>query len=138
MYISYYDNLGIRRYDHWYKLHNNNWISVPQLHVTGDWHNKTQVKIALFLRLTKKCTLESNVGLFCVLMCLYTCNIFVKCSYKIRFSCVWITKYTATCQIAIYQTVCENMPDPKVLCRLVDLISTRISMSPDPVTVVSR
>jgi hypothetical protein len=30
------------------------------------------------------------------------------------------------------------MPDPKVLCRLVDLISTRISMSPDPVTVVSR
>jgi hypothetical protein len=41
-------------------------------------------------------------------------------------------------EIAIYQTVCENMPDPKVLCRLVDLISTRISMSPDPVTVVSR
>jgi hypothetical protein len=26
---------------------------------------------------TKKCTLESNVGLFCVLMCLYTCNIFI-------------------------------------------------------------
>jgi hypothetical protein len=33
-------------------------------------------------------------------------------------------------EIAIYQTVCENMPDPIVLCRLVDLISTRISMSP--------
>ena len=30
------------------------------------------------------------------------------------------------------------MPDPKVLCRLVDLISTRISMSRDPITVVSR
>ena len=41
-------------------------------------------------------------------------------------------------EIAIYQTVCENMPDPNVLCRLVDLISTRISMSSDPVTVVSR
>ena len=40
-------------------------------------------------------------------------------------------------EITIYQTVCENMPDPNVLCRLVDLISTRISMSPDPVTVVS-
>jgi hypothetical protein len=47
---SYYDNLGIRWYDHWYKLHSNNWIFVPQLHVTGDWHNKTQVKIALCLR----------------------------------------------------------------------------------------
>jgi hypothetical protein len=34
--------------------------------------------------------------------------------------------------------VCENMPDPQVLCRLVDLISTRISMSRDPVTVVRR
>jgi hypothetical protein len=45
-----------------------------------------------------KCTLESNVGLFCVLMCLYTCNLFVKCSYKIRFSCVWITIYTVTCR----------------------------------------
>jgi hypothetical protein len=47
---SYYDNLGIRWYDHWYQLHSNNWICAPKLHVTGDWHNKTQVKIALCLR----------------------------------------------------------------------------------------
>jgi tryptophan 2,3-dioxygenase len=40
--------------------------------------------------------------------------------------------------IAVYQAVFKRLPDPQVLCRLVDLISTRISMTDDPVTVVSR
>jgi hypothetical protein len=31
-------------------------------------------------------------------------------------------------EIAIYQTVCENMPDPIVLCRLVDLIGLIITI----------
>lgn len=39
--------------------------------------------------------------------------------------------------IAVYQAVFKRLPDPQVLCRLVDLISTRISMTDDPVTVVS-
>ncbi|VDI07950.1 Hypothetical predicted protein [Mytilus galloprovincialis] len=39
--------------------------------------------------------------------------------------------------IALYLAVTKGLPDPQVLCKLVTLISTRVSMSNDPVTVVS-
>ncbi|CAC5378523.1 Tyrosine-protein phosphatase non-receptor type 11,Tyrosine-protein phosphatase non-receptor type 13,Tyrosine-protein phosphatase corkscrew,Tyrosine-protein phosphatase non-receptor type 6 [Mytilus coruscus] len=40
-------------------------------------------------------------------------------------------------EIALYLAVTKGLPDPQVLCKLVNLISTRVSMSNDPVTVVS-
>ncbi|XP_052065715.1 receptor-type tyrosine-protein phosphatase gamma-like [Mytilus californianus] len=40
-------------------------------------------------------------------------------------------------EIALYFAVTKGLPDPQVLCKLVNRISTRVSMSNDPVTVVS-
>ncbi|XP_052065714.1 receptor-type tyrosine-protein phosphatase mu-like isoform X2 [Mytilus californianus] len=40
-------------------------------------------------------------------------------------------------EIALYLAVTKGLPDAQVLCKLVNLISTRVSMSNDPVTVVS-
>ncbi|XP_052064146.1 receptor-type tyrosine-protein phosphatase mu-like [Mytilus californianus] len=40
-------------------------------------------------------------------------------------------------EIVIYYAVCSGYPKPSVLCKLVNLISTRVSMSHDAVTVVS-
>jgi hypothetical protein len=53
------------------------------------------------------------------------------CIYLPADNSNWIRRHTDSedkpKEIAIYQTVCENMPDPNVLCRLVDLISTRLN-----------
>ncbi|CAG2233615.1 unnamed protein product [Mytilus edulis] len=40
-------------------------------------------------------------------------------------------------EIVIYCAVCSGYPKPSVLCKLVNMISTRVSMSHDAVTVVS-
>ncbi|XP_052077938.1 receptor-type tyrosine-protein phosphatase T-like isoform X2 [Mytilus californianus] len=40
-------------------------------------------------------------------------------------------------QVVLLQVVCNKIPDPVALCKLADLISTRVAMSNDPVTVVS-
>ncbi|XP_052064448.1 receptor-type tyrosine-protein phosphatase alpha-like [Mytilus californianus] len=40
-------------------------------------------------------------------------------------------------EIALYLAVSKGLPDPQVLCEIVNRISTRISMSNDPVSVVS-
>ncbi|CAC5378573.1 unnamed protein product [Mytilus coruscus] len=40
-------------------------------------------------------------------------------------------------EIVIYCAVCSGYPKPNVLCKLVNMISTRVSMSHDAVTVVS-
>ncbi|XP_052066367.1 receptor-type tyrosine-protein phosphatase alpha-like [Mytilus californianus] len=40
-------------------------------------------------------------------------------------------------QVVLYQAICSSIPDPAVLCKLADLISTRATMSSDPITVVS-
>ncbi|XP_071181848.1 uncharacterized protein [Mytilus edulis] len=39
--------------------------------------------------------------------------------------------------IVLFQVICKSIPDPAVLCKLADLISTRATMSNDPITVVS-
>ncbi|XP_076113929.1 receptor-type tyrosine-protein phosphatase gamma-like [Mytilus galloprovincialis] len=40
-------------------------------------------------------------------------------------------------QIVLFQAICNSIPDPAVLGKLADLISTRATMSNDPITVVS-
>ncbi|XP_052066368.1 receptor-type tyrosine-protein phosphatase alpha-like [Mytilus californianus] len=40
-------------------------------------------------------------------------------------------------QVVLFQAICSSIPDPAVLCKLADLISTRATMSNDPITVVS-
>ncbi|XP_063400014.1 receptor-type tyrosine-protein phosphatase gamma-like [Mytilus trossulus] len=39
--------------------------------------------------------------------------------------------------IVLFQVICKSIPDPAVLCKLADLISTSATMSNDPITVVS-
>ncbi|CAC5368783.1 PTPRG [Mytilus coruscus] len=40
-------------------------------------------------------------------------------------------------EIALYLAVSKGLPDPQVMCKIVNRISTRVSMSNDPVSVVS-
>ncbi|OPL33933.1 hypothetical protein AM593_06966, partial [Mytilus galloprovincialis] len=40
-------------------------------------------------------------------------------------------------QVVLFQAICNSIPDPAVLGKLADLISTRATMSNDPITVVS-